>query len=640
MTNSFIISPYDISYESIRDSLMNYVQNKPDNESWKDFYASAAGQTVIELAAALGAMYSYQFILGRREAFLSTAQNYSSVVGLAENLGYCVSRGNNAKVTLRIVPNQTVTLSKWDVVGSYTEYDVVLIEDAVLNSGVASDINVVIGNFMQEEQTVTTNRLNQFVFSNSQVTNDIRLLLNGTEVPTTTVIQEGLNDKYITLTNVFGSVDIFYLQEGNYQYKSGDTLTLQFIERNSLLATSLSRSNFTIDYATRIDSITTYQESQAVEDIGIVKVKAPIYHEMSMVIRSRKDYSKFLLLADNTLIAANDNDIYPGLIEITYLKNDGSQMTEAQKEYWLSQIEEARPSGVAKAIITDPIKIDKSLEVQLWRQTGSNISSSVSAQINQILQNYENTFEIVLNMQQIEHDVEQLDGVQVARVRLKKTVWEANTFYNLYDIIVPTTESPTDDNAKSYYASQFLYFSGSAAPTWPTTVNETVIDNNLIWQKVDEFQGLATSVWEANTAYAIYDYVKDSTNSENIFKCIGYVGKSGTDEPTWNTQSDQVNDNEIVWQKLDTYDDEAASWAASTDYKVGDVIKPTIDQLNFRCIGFRASSSGTEPEWGDTVGGGITDGRILWTERQNDLTSIALKWNEYLSLTSQVTIVG
>ena len=103
---NFIISPYAISFDSIKNNLQDYVTSKPEGEGWKDFYASSAGQTIIEIAAALGAFYAYQFIVGRREAFLSVANNYTSLIGLAENLGYSVSRGQNLKLSLNIVPMQ------------------------------------------------------------------------------------------------------------------------------------------------------------------------------------------------------------------------------------------------------------------------------------------------------------------------------------------------------------------------------------------------------------------------------------------------------------------------------------------------------------------------------------------------------
>ena len=132
---NFIISPYAISFDSIKNSLQSYIQSKPENETWKDFYVSGAGETIIEIAAALGAFYAYQFITNRRESYLSVAQNYSSVIGLAQNLGYSASRGENLQVSVNIVPNQTITLPKWSIIGSYSEYDVVVTEDIILNQG-------------------------------------------------------------------------------------------------------------------------------------------------------------------------------------------------------------------------------------------------------------------------------------------------------------------------------------------------------------------------------------------------------------------------------------------------------------------------------------------------------------------------
>ena len=197
MSTNFIINPYSISFESIRNDLMQYVSSKPDEAAWKDFFASGAGQTIIELIAALGAMYSYQFILGRREAYLSVAQNYSSILGVANNAGYCASRGQNARIRLTIVPNVSMTLPKWSVMGTCLDYDLVLLEDVVLNTDQVTTIDCIIGNFLQETITVQTDRLSQFKFTNSNTTDDIRLILNTIEVPLSTVIKEALNDKYV-----------------------------------------------------------------------------------------------------------------------------------------------------------------------------------------------------------------------------------------------------------------------------------------------------------------------------------------------------------------------------------------------------------------------------------------------------------
>ena len=143
----FIISPYAISYNSIKNALQSYIQNKSDvTTKWQDFYTAGAGETILELDAAVASFYAFHFIIGRRESFLTVAQNYNSVVGGALSLGYNCSRGHNVHVRIQIVPNTTQTLSKWTVVGSYAEYDVVLLEDTILNAGVATTIDCVIGN--------------------------------------------------------------------------------------------------------------------------------------------------------------------------------------------------------------------------------------------------------------------------------------------------------------------------------------------------------------------------------------------------------------------------------------------------------------------------------------------------------------
>ena len=62
----FIISPYAVSFNSIKTCLQQYIQNKA-NVTWTDFYTSGAGETLVELNAAVAAFYAFHFIIGRRE---------------------------------------------------------------------------------------------------------------------------------------------------------------------------------------------------------------------------------------------------------------------------------------------------------------------------------------------------------------------------------------------------------------------------------------------------------------------------------------------------------------------------------------------------------------------------------------------
>lgn len=634
---NFIISPYAISFDSIRNNLQDYVTSKPEGEGWKDFYASSAGQTIIEIAAALGAFYAYQFIVGRREAFLSVANNYTSLIGLAENLGYSVSRGQNLKLTLNIVPSETITLPKWTIVGSYSEYDVVLTDDVILNEGIATEIPVIIGNLLQESYNITSNKLTQFIFSNANVTDTYRLLLNDKEVPTSTNIKEALNDKYIALSNVFGSVDVFYLNTGNYKYATGDTLYLQFIERNQLDASKYSNSNINIFYANQVNEYTINQDIIEKETAESIKLKAPIYHETSMVIRSRRDYSKYILTKNPSLITANDHDIYPGLIEITYLKNDETFVTEEEKQNWLNEIEEARPNGVAEAIVTDPKRINKTLNIDLWRKSEAIITSDISNEIDNILNAYENIFETSIDLNQIEHDIENIDGVKIARVEVDTTEWAPETMFKPYDII-------TTSLGDTLYAGEIIHKSGTEEPKWPKEVGETIIDNEIVWKKTNDFKATVINEWTADTKFNKYDYIKvekevkkgeETIIDVSIFVVDSFIGKSGSEELEW--VEDTIYDNGLIWSKT-LYTPTAKIWKPDTHFKIGDII--TKDEVSYVCSDFIGKSGSEEPIWEEMNNGIIIDGNITWTLMNLSSRVISLKWNEYLKLDKTYKIVG
>jgi hypothetical protein len=631
----FIISPYAISFDSIKNNLQQYVSSKPENETWLDFYASSAGETIIEIAAALGAFYAYHFIVGRRETFLSCAENRTSLIGLSQNLGYSVSRGDNLKVSINIVPNQTITLAKWAILGSYTEYDVILSEDIILNQGTAIDVPVIIGNSMIETINVNSNKLQQFSFLNDRVTDTYRLLLNDRILPVSTEIKDALNDKYVTISNVYGAMDVFYLQQGEYQYMAGDNLYLQFVESNNLTYNDFSSSNLNIDYANQINEVKLIKDKTDLESLASIKAKAPLYHETSMVIRARKDYSKYLKLKHPQIIEANDKDIYPGLIAISYIKEDGSSLTEEEKEYWLNQIEESRPSGVAKAVIIDSNVINKTLNISLWKGVDKNIDSTISDTIDKILKGYENIFETKIDLNQIEHDIEKLDNIKIARVEIDSEDRASDTFYRLYDNV--------KIDGTDFYCGSFVNKTGSEEPTWPRNIGDIVLDGDIIWKKVNEFKGIAVYNWEPNTEKSEYDYIKVDIKNEDgdiigtdIFTCIGFVNTSSKVEPEWGQEF--INDNELIWQKIE-YDFEVENkWQPETVYTIGDIISNPSGI--YRCANYRAKSGADMPTLEDLDNGLIRDGNIIWTIMDVSHRMINLGWNEHIKLNKVITIAG
>ena len=614
----YIVSPYAISFTNIKESLQAYIKNKA-YVTWTDFYTAGAGETIIELDAAIAAFYAFHFIIGRREAYLPTAQNYASVVGGAQTIGYCASRGHNLKIAIQIIPRQTQTLAKWTVVGSYADYDVVLDKEAVLNAGEPTIIYCTIGNSAAQQITIYTKDLQQFTFTAQDTTDDCRLILNETEVPSTTSIEEAIYDKWIMITNSFGSVDVFYLNEGAYKYTADDVLYLHYLERNNIKFGSFNPANLSIDIATQVDDVTLVEDNQEVEAIEHIRMAAPIKRETNNVVRARKDYAKYLLEVNKNIIDINDLDINPGLIALTYLKApDGnsvaSLLSEEEKEEYIKTIMKLCPDGVATAIIEDPVRVVRSLQISLWKATGQNISVTIDDDISEILDEYRNKLHPTFELEEIEHAIEQLPGIKVARVDIGAEEYQLNTKYKLYDVIeVPNILVGNEYETWMFYCGKVQTSSGDTEPDWvqANTLGSTIIDNNLVWQNTNKYPNNIAAKWEEDGTYELYTDI-------NVGYTIPANSTSGT-EPTWGKTT--ILDGNVTGSLVATYE-LLSGWEASTAKKLDDRI--IIKNGNKYCIykvtqvhvvgGDEGNTGDTEPTWYDgEFLNEITDNALVWS---------------------------
>jgi uncharacterized protein (TIGR02646 family) len=151
----YIFDREQTSYLALFDEAKAYVLNKDTSDSFKDFYAGSIGSTLIELAAGFSEFNSYSSIVARRESYLSEARLMDSSIGIAQTLGYSTFRGNNVKLSLTIIPTTTVTINKFDIIGTVGTYDIIALDDYDLQYGTDITITVVLGVLKVSAFTIT-----------------------------------------------------------------------------------------------------------------------------------------------------------------------------------------------------------------------------------------------------------------------------------------------------------------------------------------------------------------------------------------------------------------------------------------------------------------------------------------------------
>ena len=629
---NFIISPYAISYNSIKEALQNYINDKNVSsvvDTWSDFYTAGAGETIVELDAAVAAFYAFHFIIGRREAYLPVAQNYSSIIGGAEGLGYNASRGQNVHMAIKLKSYVTQTLTKWTVIGSYGDYDIVFLGGIVrdengkiveitdqtpLLADEETEIAVVIGNSTAQSIVITSKEIQQFTFTAEDTTDDCRLILTDKEVPFSSELKDAVNDLYITLTNSYGSVDVFYLNNGQYKYDTQDTLYLQYIQRNSLKFNSVKEDTIDIEDFGLLLDFSMITDNIPVQDKESVRLSASIYHETNNVVRARRDYAKTLQQQNQlSLIDVNDHDVNPGVIAITYLKNDRDRLTQTEKETFMEQCVKACPDGVADVFIEDPIPVYRTLSITLWQQTGESIPTDIDSYIQDALNKYRNQLSPTLDFEQIENDLEKIPGVKVARVSLDAQEYQTETDYKMYDIVtVEDIPVPTEQGIELQTWNVLCYRiksnSGNYEPDWSsaTEPGETVIDNDIVWLNSNKYVSSVPYRWKQNDTFNLYS---DVAVGYNIYpKCTSYT------QPAWDKLT--IIDGNVTFNRVKTYDYLLRNWAKNTRFALGEyVLFNKETKYGVYKVKELLHKTGTAVDWttAQNINDVVYDNAVTWT---------------------------
>jgi len=493
MSTQLIIDPTSVSFEQIYDDIKVYVENKPDADSWKDFYDSGAGRTFIELIAGLATFRTFVNIAQRRETFLYHAMSRSANIGISENLQYSVVRGQSPHYNFTITPSETRLLTKYEIIGTYADYDIIALEATGITKNVSVSVPVTIGKVKVDELTVTKDSLTVFRFSGSDVSEDMILLLNDVEIPYSRTFILLASGSYISISNAFGGVDIMYLNTlstATNKYGPGDSLGIKYITAVDLLF-DIAEIDLLYGTYTSMSVISNYIPLEPISDI---KINAPIHHQTSNLIRGRSDYKLLLQTLITNCITTNGRDVSPAVVELTYLLDDISTLTGAQKSALIENLNTYRPFGVEPpSNIIDPIQVPVTITIGVTiLSTATGITqNSVETDISTILAIYEKKFEKQIDIEAIERSINDLTYVKICRVDITgiDNPWVLSTATRVGEFV---TNNSYDNR---FYYCGIAGTTGITEPVWDTTIGGSTIDGTVTWVTYEPNTDFVTSGW-------------------------------------------------------------------------------------------------------------------------------------------------
>lgn len=622
----FIINLDSISTDSAKSDIMTYLESKPDYAKWQDFYESSEGTTLIELISGLSAFIAGNVVMSRREAYLPYAKNRSSNIGIAATLGYSVYRGRNARITVSITPTETDILQKYSIVGTVGDANLILLEETVLSNGTPTTLNCTLGEIKTESITIASEDMQTFRFYNPNVSEDLRIFLNSIEVEYTNAIRDLAMDKYVVISNAFGAFDLFYLNNIEPKYGTGDVLMASYIETNDL---TFTLQDIEVDYegVTSIEIADVYSSEEA---ISAIKVNAPLYNETQGLIKGREDYPKFMLSLDTDFVDTAGHDFSPAIVDVTYLKSNLDLLNDLEKSDISEQLLTARPFGVAPARIVDPVNATITLNIIVKLLTTT--TESITDMIEGVVSSYEKILGKTIDTDLMENSIEQASYIKTARVSLDAPVWEADNLYSRCKIVSSTLTSDL-----VFEMSGDIRLSGAVKPTFNDIVDEIIEDNEIFWKCIIDDR-CYFSDWSASTNYEMGDIIAPDgiTNKYVVFK---RKNLSDSTEPAWTTNiGDYIYDNEVVWKCI-SLQGTPTEWLADEPYCIGDIVTSTTDNgLAYTVVRYQSLSDSSEPTWPSNAGETVIDNKILWLARSKEDNLLTLNWNEYSIIDQNVTI--
>lgn len=635
--STYPIEATSISFNDIKQNLIDFVKAKPDANRWRDFYTGGEGVILIELIAGYGFYTAMKIIFSREETYLQYANTLLSARAIALNCAYSAYRGTNRRYKVKFIPNTTISIPAFTVIGYQGDYDFICLEDTVLNEGEETTVYGAVGVFSSLSLEAPSADLHVFRFNDDLISEDYKLYLNDNELPTTSVSAEALEDKYLVQSNAVGGVNVTYLNlnsDFEYKYQTGDILRLDYIRYQNIPYSS----EINIDYAeTDTIEIVSTENPVLAETIESIQTKAPIMYETQQLVRSREDYVKNFLQLRAKFADTTGRDLSPAYVELSYCQQDKTLMTQEESDQILKALTYKRMFGIPMPYINKPRFMTINLDVNL-RLNSSNI---VLTEYNSIVANTFSDFELKFSddLEEVKVDLAELERLLEGKNNIKRasivnslSEFKAQEFYQLGDTFYDAENHPDI----LYRVTNITYTTLATEPKWNYTIGSTTSDGDIIWEAIPE-SGYPVP-WAAKENIKLYDLrIPQKPEIKGImFRAI--QGKSVTapaEEPEWSTTiGDLTYDNELIWQTIE-YVATAKNWDSNTWFNLGDIVKS--GSSSFQVVGERRKSDSVAPTIPEEVPDEIIYQNMVLTKEVIKDEIIQIPWGTYCIISPEIT---
>ena len=421
-----------LDFDGIKDNLKTFLSQQ---DEFTDYDFEGAGMNVLLDTLAYNTHYlAYNANMLANEMYLDSADQRTSVVSLAKQVGYTPRSANSAKATIDVVVNNatgsSLTMSrgtKFTTTVDGTNYSFVNNADVSITpqDGVFkfSNLDIFEGTYLNYKYTANTTDTDQ------------RFIIPNDNVDTTTLsvkIQESVSDSTTNTYTLAGGVTgidstskVYFLQEvedGRFEVYFGDGvlgqgvadgnivildyITCNRAEANGASAFTLSGSigNFSNVTITTLNNAANGDEPESIKSI---KYNAPRDYSAQDRAVTAEDYKVLVKSlysnAQSVQVYGGEDAAIPdyGKVYISIKAKSGSNLTEATKVSLVSSLKSFAVASITPVII-DPettfitlvttFKFDSNLTTKDISTLTTNVSNAIATYNTDTLENFTGMF--------------------------------------------------------------------------------------------------------------------------------------------------------------------------------------------------------------------------------------------------------